>query len=350
MRGYEFTVVILLSLIWLLATVNIFAQASKSPSVSVSGPSILQAGDEPQTFTAQVNDIPGDAIYQWEVSEGTITSGQGTPVIMVLFEPKTSEWSVTVTVTVKWNGGKDSLTAMQTSSIPPVVPGCRGCGDFDKFGELNNEEMLGRFDQLMLNLHLEPSSTGFVVYTRSAKEPGKAARRARWAIEYLIRTQKFDSNRIQTADNGIETESQYRLMLIPAGAVLPETSGTDLAKSLPKSITYDSYSVLDYLYGLEYPQRNRRTRDLAILRDLKKSENRAVFLGEVADLMKKNSHFKMTILVNPERGLTLNPFLFAQVEKDYLVNEHKILAARISLKIGVKADLTQLSLILERGK
>jgi hypothetical protein len=82
------------------------------PSLSVSVPSEVKSG-EPVTFTATGSD---EATYNWSVSAGTITSGQGTSTIVVDTSGLAGQ-SVTATVSL---GGLDpscSATASATVTI-----------------------------------------------------------------------------------------------------------------------------------------------------------------------------------------------------------------------------------------
>ncbi|HTK37860.1 MAG TPA: hypothetical protein VL325_05160 [Pyrinomonadaceae bacterium] len=86
------------------------------PEIGVTGPSGDTTPGESLTFTANVSGGSQESItYDWAVSAGKITSGQGTPSITV------STKQDTVTATVKIGGPNPSCNCLQTASATAHV-------------------------------------------------------------------------------------------------------------------------------------------------------------------------------------------------------------------------------------
>src|SRR4029077_3471509 len=140
------------------------------PTVSVSCPSDVELG-APITFTASVN---GDAnvTYNWTVSAGTISSGQGTSSITVDSAGLGGQ-SVTATVEL---GGLDpscSRTASCTTSVKAPNPPAR---KFDEYGNIKFNDEKARLDNYSIQLQNEPGSQGYIIAYGSCE--GEAQARA----------------------------------------------------------------------------------------------------------------------------------------------------------------------------
>ncbi len=343
--GQSCRAVLVISLLLFLLFSSGNAQDQKEPRVIINGPSGITFPE--LTFTASTENLPDDLKYEWTVSQGSVISGQGTPAITVRLDNPGQLSSITVDLIVTWNNGKNSFDAHLTQSICLPEPPC--CRAVDEFGDTNNGEMMHRLDNFWVELQNDPNAMGYIVFTRSEKLPGKAARQARWILD-LINFRKYDPTRFIVVDSGFDTELRFRLYAIPIGAPNPEFLNPveiNPAKKLTKSLAYDNYSIFDYLYGNEYLQKNRKKKDMAILRDFRQSTFHPIYLNEVADLLKENAKMNLSIVVSPEKGLTLNPLLFGEVERNYLVNMRQIKTQRISVRIGAAiAGETRITLIL----
>lgn len=90
-------------------------QECSCPTLSVSGPDQPIPQNEPMTFTANVSGGNQDGIiYSWSVSQGTIVSGQGTPVISVDISGLPDASAITTTVSIS-NTGCGSCGILQDS-------------------------------------------------------------------------------------------------------------------------------------------------------------------------------------------------------------------------------------------
>ena len=126
------------------------------PTLSVSCPSDVEQGS-PITFTASVS---GDAnvTYNWSVSAGTISSGQGTSSITV---DTAGLGGQTVTATVEL-GGLDPSCSRTASCTTQVQAEPATCRKFDEYGDLRFNDEKARLDNFAIQLQKEPGCTGLL--------------------------------------------------------------------------------------------------------------------------------------------------------------------------------------------
>jgi hypothetical protein len=186
------------------------------PTVTVSGGGVVDAGT-PLNFTASaVGGTSTNLTYNWTVSAGTISDGQGTPSITVDttgLEPLTN---ITATVTVSTNDGCDcpGLTGSEIGSIREI-PGPQPVDEFDR---LSNDEVRARLDAFFIALQNNPNDQGYIINYGPDRE---VTRRER-LIQNHIRFRNFDASRI-TMVRGGDTGVGIRTTLwrVPPGAENP---------------------------------------------------------------------------------------------------------------------------------
>ena len=199
------------------------------PAVSVSCPSDVDQGS-PITYTASVN---GDAsvTYNWSVSAGTISGGQGTSSITV---DTTGLGGQTVTATVEL-GGLDpscSRTASCTTSIrAPNAPAVK----FDEYGNIKFNDEKARLDNYAIQLQNAPGSQGYILAYGSCA--GEAQARADRAKDYLINTRGIDAGRLVTVDAGCRADLTVELWVVPTGATPPVGSTDNIISPCPECKT-----------------------------------------------------------------------------------------------------------------
>ncbi|MBA3766695.1 MAG: hypothetical protein H0W99_06860 [Acidobacteria bacterium] len=193
--------------------------ATKCPSITVECPiNILQPGD-PFTVTANVTDADPNLnlIYNWSVSSGIITNGQGTPTITM---DTTGTGGETITATVEI-GGLDSSCANTASCsyITCPVPVSRR---FDKYGDLAFADEKKRLDNFAEQLKNEPGSQAYIIaYGKQGARIGDAQVRADRAKQYLIDKLGIKAERILTIDGGIHVRFTLELWITPQGGRPP---------------------------------------------------------------------------------------------------------------------------------
>lgn len=192
------------------------------PTITVSCPDTVQP-NQPITFTANVSggDTSVTPTYNWTVSAGTITSGQGTSSITV--DSTGATGTVTATVEV---GGYDrtcSASSSCTTSLPPV-PLAR---KVDEYGNIKFNDEKARLDNYAIELQNDPTAQGYLVcYGGRTGRTGEAQRRCDRAKNYLVSTRGIDASRVVTVDGGFREELTVELWVVPSGATPPAASPT----------------------------------------------------------------------------------------------------------------------------
>jgi hypothetical protein len=188
------------------------------PVVSVSCPSDV-GPNEPITFTASVSGGESGATwtYNWSVSAGTISSGQGTSTITVDTNGLAGQ-SVTATVSI---GGADpsctGTTASCTTSIrtPPQQP-----RKFDEYGNIRFNDEKARLDNFAIQLQNDPTATATIIVFGSCA--GEGQQRGDRAKDYLVNTRGIEAGRITVVDGGCRSDLTVQLLIVPSGAAAPE--------------------------------------------------------------------------------------------------------------------------------
>ena len=200
------------------------------PSVSVSCPSDVEAG-QPITFTASVTggDTGATWTYNWSVSAGTISSGQGTSTITVDTAGIGGQ-SVTATVSI---GGADpsctGTTASCTTGVrPPPVPPTK----FDEYGNIRFNDEKARLDNYAIQLQNAPGSQGTIIVYGSCA--GEAQQRGDRAKDYLVNTRGIEAGRITVVDGGCRADLTVQLWIVPQGSTPPEVDTAGAVTPCPE--------------------------------------------------------------------------------------------------------------------
>ena len=191
------------------------------PTITSSCPDAVDVGT-PISFTANVGSgTPPASGYNWSVSAGTITSGQGTTSITV---STTGLGGGSVTATVDVTGLDPSCphttsctTAIRTPPNPPRK--------FDEYGNIRFNDEKARLDNFAIQLQNEPTAQGYIYGYGSCGSEGQE--RANRAKDYLVNTRGIDAGRLVVVDGGCKPELKVELWIVPQGATaLPaDTSG-----------------------------------------------------------------------------------------------------------------------------
>jgi hypothetical protein len=199
------------------------------PTVSVSCPGDVEQGS-PITFTASVSGGPANAnaTYNWSVSAGTISGGQGTSSITVDTAGAGGQ-SITATVEL---GGFDpacSRTASCTTSVKtPILPPTK----FDEYGNIKFNDEKARLDNYAIQLQNQPGTTATIIAYGSCA--GEAQARADRAKDYLVNTRGIEAGRITTVDGGCRSDLTVQLWIVPAGATAPAASSDGIISPCPE--------------------------------------------------------------------------------------------------------------------
>jgi len=211
--------IILTTTLALIFSVSAFAQnaLSNCAKIEVSGGGVIRTGD-PMMFTANVTGLTKNSTleYEWTVSIGTISSGQGTPSITV---DTTGLADTNITAEVKIKGLYDNCpnTASETGSITVV---CRLPRTFDEFGKISANEVMVRTKNLFIELENSPNSQSYVIIYGTDEEIVKREKQIQKAIRFL----KLDANRVTILRGGENLNGGVwtKIYIAPLGAEFPQ--------------------------------------------------------------------------------------------------------------------------------
>jgi hypothetical protein len=156
--------------------------------------------------------------FKWQVSAGTITSGQGTDVI---------------TVDTTGLGGVEVIATVELSTAPPA---CKGSSSrptkikapivcwfpFDEYGDIAFEDEKARLDNFAIQISNEPAASGAILMFAGRETfKNETAERLARAKSYLADVRHIDPNRIVTYDCGFTPELRILLSFVPVGAEPP---------------------------------------------------------------------------------------------------------------------------------
>lgn len=187
------------------------------PSLSVTGPAGVTNPGDSMTFTANVSGGSQQSVtYNWSVSSGTITSGQGTPSITVATDNSMAGGNVTATVDI---GGTDPNCGCPSnaSETAPVAPKPEAVL-VDEFGKMPNDDIRGRLDAFFSELSNNPNNQGYIINYGTDREITARER----LITNHIAFRNFDRSRITLVRGGDTGEgAKTKLYRIPPGADNP---------------------------------------------------------------------------------------------------------------------------------
>jgi hypothetical protein len=197
------------------------------PTISVSCPSDVEQG-APITFTASVVGGTGSPTYNWSVSAGTITSGQGTSTITV---DTAGIGGQTVTATVDI-GGLDPACARTASCSTGVKPPPPEPIKFDEYGNIRFNDEKARLDNFAIQLQNRPDAQGYYIVYGTCAGEGQA--RADRAKNYLVNNRGIEASRIVVVDGGCRADFAVQLWIVPSGAQAPAASTDGVISPCPE--------------------------------------------------------------------------------------------------------------------
>jgi len=190
--------------------------ACACPTLSVSGPSGITAPGEPMTFVANVTG-GGTLTYNWTVSAGTITSGQGTSSITVDTAGLGGQ-SVTATVEIGGDTNPPDCNCPKTASETAGVKAPPTSETISEFGKQTPDEIKAQLDPFFIRLQNDPTAQGYII---NYGTPAQIKAR-RTVITNAIKFRNFPMDRVTFVD-GPDTGDgpRTKLILVPAGATPP---------------------------------------------------------------------------------------------------------------------------------
>ncbi len=194
------------------------------PGVSVACPDMVTKGDRLR-FSVEVKggDQNVTPTFNWTVSAGSISSGQGTTTIEVDTSELMDNGTVTATVDV---GGfardcyiAQSCTAMVEKKVEPRK--------LDEYGQLNPEDEEARLDNFAIEIQNDPTAQGYVIaYGGRASRAGHVQKMSDRVKNHLVNKRKLDPQRLVFVDGGHREQPAVELWIVPSGAQPPQPAPT----------------------------------------------------------------------------------------------------------------------------
>ncbi|MDX6614236.1 MAG: hypothetical protein QOD75_3422 [Blastocatellia bacterium] len=196
------------------------------PTISIACPTDAVQPGSPATVSVNLSGGGNfNVTYNWTVSAGTISSGQGTPSITV---DTAGQGGQNITATVEVGGLPPECDRTRSCSFSVVTP-VQDCRKFDSYGDIRFNDEKARLDPFAVALQNEPGATGYIIAYGTCEGDGPcthtscivAAKRAERAKDYLVNTRGIDAGRIVIIDGGCRAEVTVDLVICPAGATAP---------------------------------------------------------------------------------------------------------------------------------
>jgi hypothetical protein len=198
------------------------------PTVGATG---QDSGEDGTPITFRATFTQGTPVvtptYNWSVSAGTITSGQGTDTITVDTKGTGGQ---TITATVEF-GGIDPSCGRTASASTPIKPLPNPARKFDEYGNIRFNDEKARLDNFAIQLQNEPAAQGYIIGYGSCGTEGQT--RANRAKDYLVNTRGIDGGRLVVVDGGCLPELLVQLWVVPQGATAPGGDATGVISPCP---------------------------------------------------------------------------------------------------------------------
>jgi hypothetical protein len=194
------------------------------PEISISCPTGDVTVGSPATVSVDVRGGGNPSVtYNWSVSSGQISSGQGTPSITI---DTTTLGGQTVTATVEIGGLPPECDRTRSCSFTVSTPEQPKCRIFDTYNDLRFNDEKARLDNFAIQLQQEPDAIGYYAIWGSCE--GEGQRRADRAVAYLVNTRGIDASRIRTVvDPNCRETLTVELHICPPNATpTPQNSAT----------------------------------------------------------------------------------------------------------------------------
>lgn len=211
---------LLITILFTLFSISITAQTS-CPTVSVIGPSQQIEISGSMTFTAKVEGISLENLkFKWDVSSGTITSGQGTSVIIVATTDDMAGMTITATVEVSGFSQNCSNYASGIGEIEEKIPFGSPL-KFDDYNKISWSKEKLILDRVANGLEEDENMIAIFRITIAAKNSTQIFKVKSKRIEkYLMEKHKIPKGRIKVVLSGNE-ENRTEIYLIPIGVTPP---------------------------------------------------------------------------------------------------------------------------------
>lgn len=190
--------------------------------VNLSGPDQVLDGDLITFVSTDALNSPTPLNYNWTVTGGRITSGQGRQAITV---DTAGMGGQTVSANLDVNDGVYDEQCRQNINVatfvenPPPPPSPR---KFDEFVSRAFDDDKARLDSFAIELQTNPDTQGYIImYQGTEKGSRDVEKISKRALDYLVNSRGIDPRRIVFTNWGTRQETTYELWVIPPGAQPP---------------------------------------------------------------------------------------------------------------------------------
>jgi hypothetical protein len=195
-------------------------------NIQLSGPDRVIEGDLITFLSNNVGVDPTVPVnYNWTISSGTITSGQGTSSITVDTRGMGGQ---TINADLDVNDGVYDATCRQKISVPTLVerpPAPPEPRRFDEFPARAFDDDKARLDAFAIELQNNPDSQGYIIMYQGTDPASMRNKKvevlSKKALDYLVKARGIDPRRIVITNWGTRPETSYDLWIIPPGAQPP---------------------------------------------------------------------------------------------------------------------------------
>jgi hypothetical protein len=202
------------------------------PTLEISCPTGIVDQGTPATVSVNVSGGGNPNVtYNWTVSAGTISSGQGTP---------------SITIDTTGLGGQNVTATVELGGLPPACDRTESCSfsvgavatqprKFDEYADLRFNDEKARLDNFAIQLQQEPGAQGYYVIFGSCE--GEGDQRSARAVDYLVNNRGIDRSRITVVNGGCREQLTVELWIRPTGAVEPTPSNSATVDPCPECKT-----------------------------------------------------------------------------------------------------------------
>ncbi len=198
-----------------------FAQISNSgcPEITVSGHNSLVNPGDSISFTANVKNANEslNLEFEWKVSQGEITNGQGTNQISVATTPEMNNYELTAIVKIK---GLNSICNKEVSETAVISNGIFDPVHLDQYGKLSLEDEFARIDNFFVQILNNPKSKGYIFFEIEKTEDLGDVRKRLMSVFDHIKKREFNRDLI-LYDLCYAENNQTSLLIIPDGVEIP---------------------------------------------------------------------------------------------------------------------------------
>lgn len=191
------------------------------PTVEVVGPSGITKVGDGMFFRANVSGTGADKLktFEWKVSGGVITDGQGTDQIRAT--SAVDGINITATVTVKSTEPSCEVTGSETA---PVMANNLCTMPMDDYGDASWEEEQARLDSLFTDLNRNPDAHAYIEIAVPASESIEKTKKhiIKMVKHFRYRGPELDLGRLRFAVTKAESARNTKLWLIRDDATDPE--------------------------------------------------------------------------------------------------------------------------------